>query len=134
MSLHFTQGVSKQEEPEELRINNSVSGGGRGGGVIRTSRTGWRTHLLGQGRESPDPSGNTSFVLEENRVDMFSHSAKLFLELNCWTASFRNIILDPIGFWRVLKTSCASPLLLVITFNWSPVSGDGGDSRSVSES
>ena len=30
MSLHFTQGVSKQEEPEEPRINNSVSGGGGG--------------------------------------------------------------------------------------------------------
>lgn len=131
MSLHFTQGISKQEEPEEPRINNSVGGWWV---VIRTSRTGWRTDLLGQGRESPDPSGNTSLVLEENQVVMFSHSAKLFLELNCWTASFHNVILDPIGSWRVLKTLCTSPLLLVITFNWGPVSGDGGDSRSISKS
>lgn len=58
----------------------------------------------------------------------------LFLDLNCWVASFRNVILDPVGSRRVLQTLSASPLLLVITFNWGPVSGGVGDSRSASES
>lgn len=49
MSLHFTHGVSKQEEPREPRINNSVHGVVVVVGVIRASRTGWRTDLLGPG-------------------------------------------------------------------------------------